>query len=751
MAAEIQERKEGLVSIWLIVLFAILTYSLVVPAAEAQTRELAGNRTTLRAVIPDDVPPTYFRDPKTHKAAGFAVDVMNEIAGRAGLSVVYTFEEDWPAIIAAVRSGRADIAPVLGMSEERTQILAFTTPVETVPVSLFVRSDNTTISGLKSGIAVGVMRGSAAYDAIKKQYSSDIALKNYEHFSEGLFDLLAGQIDVFCCPATTLRLLARGAGVEDKIKTVGAPLMELKRGMAMRKDDVDLFAKLNAVTEAFVGSPEYQKIYSKWYGRKRPYFTLSKQNVQTIIVIALIIIAMASWRHRSMLGMNRRLLQSEAALKEAQNIARIGRWELDLLNNSLRWSDTIFDIFEIDQTQFGATYEAFLETIHPDDRETVNKAYTESLKNKQPYDVTHRLLMKDGRVKWLSEVCRTDYNPQGQAIRSVGIVQDITEQKQVEDALRESEKRYRQLFENMQEGFMIQDVITDDAGKPLDVRYLDVNPAVERFLGKRRVEIIGKTRTQVLGTPDPAVVEANIRVADTGQPLHMERYSSGAKRWYESFSYSFGPGQVATLVLDVTERKRAEEKVRQSGAKFRNLFDSSTDGIFIIDLEGNFIDLNTTAYTRLGYTKEEMLALHISKLDHPEFSPHAAERMKQIQEHGFAVFESAHLRKDGSAMPVEVNARLMEYDGRTVFFSMIRDITERKKAEKALRESEKRYHVLFDQSPDGILLIDTEGKILEFNDAAHRQLGYSREEFAQLRLFDLDPVESPEEIRGSLS
>jgi PAS domain S-box-containing protein len=536
----------------------------------AQNRELAGGRRSITAVIHSDAPPTYYQDPKTQKAAGFAVDVMDEIAGRAGLSVTYTFEKDWPAIVAAVTSGRADLAPVLGISEARNKLLVFTTPVETVPVSLFVRSDNTTISSLQPGLVVGVIRGSAAYDAISTKYPSGISLKSYDYFSEGLFDLLAGQIDVFCCPATTLTLLAREAGVEDRIKVVGAPVMELKRGMAMRQDNAELFAKLNAVTEDFVGSPEYKRIYTKWYGKTKPLFAVSKKMLSSALLLFIAVGAMALWRYYSLIGLNRRLQ----------------------------------------------------------------------------------------RV--------------------------ISERTMAEESLRDSEHRYHQLFENMQEGFMIQDIITDDAGKPIDVRYLDVNPAIERFLGHTRAKIIGQTRTQVLGTADPAVVEANSRVAVTGQPLHMERYSAGAKRWYESFSYSFGPGQVATLVLDITERKRAEEKVRQSEAKYRGLFESSKDGIFIVDLDGNFIDINSTAYTRLGYTKEEMLALPISKLDPPEFALRVPERIKRIREHGFAVFDSAHQRKDGTTMPVEINARLFEYEGRSALLSVVRDITERKKAEEEL-------------------------------------------------------------------
>gem|GEM_PF-1715899 len=177
------------------------------------------------------------------------------------------------------------------------------------------------------------------------------------------------------------------------------------------------------------------------------------------------------------------------------------------------------------------------------------------------------------------------------------------------------------------------------------------------------------------------------------------RHNDGAERWVHGLGrlQLNAKGQPVTMIgtiQDITRRKETDEKVKQSEAKYRNLFESSRDGIFIIDLDGNFIDANTTAYTRLGYTKEEMLALHISKLDHPQFAPQVPDRMKQINEHGFAVFESAHLRKDGTAMPVEVNSRLMEYEGRTVYFSMIRDITERKNAEREIEDARLKIKIL---------------------------------------------------------
>ena len=136
---------------------------------------------------------------------------------------------------------------------------------------------------------------------------------------------------------------------------------------------------------------------------------------------------------------------SERRLKESQQIARIGQWELDLVNNQLYWSEGIYHLFEMDPDKFGTSYEAFLNAIHPDDRDFVNEAYTTSLKNKIPYDIIHRLLLKDGTIKYVNEICRTEYDKDGNAIRSIGTVQDITELKQVEEEL----KKHREHLEEL--------------------------------------------------------------------------------------------------------------------------------------------------------------------------------------------------------------------------------------------------------------------------------------------------------------
>jgi len=127
---------------------------------------------------------------------------------------------------------------------------------------------------------------------------------------------------------------------------------------------------------------------------------------------------------------------NESRLKEAQQVSHLGSWELDLGNSVLWWSDENYRIFGVEPGT-GNTYETFLATVHPDNREFVDKAYTGSVKNRTPYNIEHRLLMLDGSIKWVNERCETHYDEEGKPLRSVGTTMDISERKQAEEGLKE--------------------------------------------------------------------------------------------------------------------------------------------------------------------------------------------------------------------------------------------------------------------------------------------------------------------------
>lgn len=196
------------------------------------------------------------------------------------------------------------------------------------------------------------------------------------------------------------------------------------------------------------------------------------------------------------------------------------------------------------------------------------------------------------------------------------------------------------------------------------------------------------------------------------------------------------------MIDDITERKQAEERLRESEQKYRELINNMNDTVWVIDFDTSILDVNHAATAILGYTREEMLSMKVSELDTaltPKQIQNLANTMPQDK---VQVFETLHTTKQGQKIPVEVSSSLVIYDGRTVIMSIARDITEREQAEKALRENEERYRALIEYAPDGIVLIDADGKFKYTSPSVERIFGYTKED---LPTYDALAMTHPED------
>ncbi|MHB9097420.1 MAG: CheR family methyltransferase [Syntrophales bacterium] len=448
--------------------------------------------------------------------------------------------------------------------------------------------------------------------------------------------------------------------------------------------------------------------------------------------------------------------RSEERLKRAQEIAHLGSWELDLAANRLTWSDEVYRIFGLRPQKFTATYEAFLERVHPDDRGAVDAAYAESIReNLDAYEIEHRVIRKHtGEVRFVHERCQHFRDASGTIIRSGGMVHDITERKQAEEELRtlnaELEARVagqtaeirrtceaveveRQRFYNVLEMIPAYVVLlTPDYHVPFANRTFR-----ERFgqaPGKRCYE-------HLFGRTEPCEICETYRVLKTGSSHHWE-WTGPDGRNYDVFDYPFTDSDGAPFILemgiDVTEIRRAEAALREANETLeervaertaeleaarreaeaqKRLLESVMEvlpvGVAITDARGGNLKANR-AFDRLwggprppDGSIDDYAAYRAWWSDTGEPVRPEEWASSQAVQKGESVFgQMMEIQRFDGSRAFVINSASPLYDaGGKIFGSAvaIQDITDLRLAEKALRESEQRVRLKLQNilSPEG--------------------------------------------------
>jgi PAS domain S-box-containing protein len=216
----------------------------------------------------------------------------------------------------------------------------------------------------------------------------------------------------------------------------------------------------------------------------------------------------------------------------------------------------------------------WLTFVHPEDQEPTRQIKSSIVGGQEVYQFENRYVCKDGSIKWLS----WNSFPYPEEGIMFGVARDVTDRKEIEETLRFSENRYRMLFSEMEEGFALHEIICDDAGKPIDYRFLEINPAFELQTGLSRESLIGRRVLEVLPGTEPYWIEAFGRVALEDETLHYENYSSELGRWFSVSAFSPRPGLFATTVTDITERKQADELLQKSAQDLNVAYDATLQG-----------------------------------------------------------------------------------------------------------------------------------------------------------------------------
>jgi PAS domain S-box-containing protein len=243
----------------------------------------------------------------------------------------------------------------------------------------------------------------------------------------------------------------------------------------------------------------------------------------------------------------------------ATHSARMGIWDWNIVTNELIWDDRMYELYGLQPGQFGKAYEAWRQGVHPADVEYCDRAVQSALRGEQEYDIEFRVIYPDETLRYLKAYGSVTRDLHGKPLRMIGVNFDITERKVSEVALRESEEKFRMLFENMTTGFALHEMIYDDLGKPINYRYLAINPAFEKLTGISANALLGKTVLDLMPHTEDYWIQTYAKVAETGEPISYENYSRELRKHYGTWVFSPRKGQFAVIFSDVTERKQAEE------------------------------------------------------------------------------------------------------------------------------------------------------------------------------------------------
>jgi PAS domain S-box-containing protein len=402
-------------------------------------------------------------------------------------------------------------------------------------------------------------------------------------------------------------------------------------------------------------------------------------------------------------------------------------WELwwGTENKMLYCSPSCERISGYNREAFMADADLFERIVHPDDRDAFQKHLEGHKWERAPGELEYRIVRSDGETRWVGHACQPVFDTGGRFMGTRVSNRDITNSKQAEEGLRKSEERFRLIASSTPDHLIVQD---------LDLRYsLVINPQ----LGLTEQDMIGKTDHDFLSKEDAdKLTTIKKQVLDTGRPVRLEPSLLSRKGEEEFFNGSFIPtrgsdGRVDGLIgyfRNVTEHRRAEEQLQLQAM----VLDQIQDCVTVTDLEGRITYLNDAECRALKRRREDLVGLSVESYgDDPSKGATQRQIIEKTLSEGHWRGDVANFASDGSKLIMDCRTHLvMDEAGKPIAMcGTATDITERKQAEAALRESEQQYRSLFENSVDGILI--TDGQVIDANPAACKMFGMTREEICR--------------------
>ncbi len=391
------------------------------------------------------------------------------------------------------------------------------------------------------------------------------------------------------------------------------------------------------------------------------------------------------------------LRQTEERTLIAVEAAELGTWEWNLISGEVYWNEQHFQLLGIRPYKNPIRIDDFIRYVHPDDKQLVREEQERIMRDKTVYDVDFRIIRDTGEIRWLSSYGRVTAESTGKHTRVSGVIGDITDRQQAEQALRDSENRFRILVQNLPD----YAIFTIDPNGIIT----EWTEGAQRVKGYTAEEVIGKHISMFFAPHDleAGVLEREMaKAAQTGR-AELERLSirkGGEQFWVNEIATAIhnADGQLigfTKISRDITRQRRSQEALRQSEERLQIILDSITDHALITtDTRTIIAGWNPGAQELFGFTAEEAIGQPIAIIFTPEDRAAGApeKEAETARQQGRAADERYHQRKDGSRMYVSgVISPLFDADGQLMgYVKVARDLTQRKQMEQELRDADQR-------------------------------------------------------------
>jgi PAS domain S-box-containing protein len=433
------------------------------------------------------------------------------------------------------------------------------------------------------------------------------------------------------------------------------------------------------------------------------------------------------------------LRESEERFNLSMEATKDGLWDWNIRSDETYFSPGYYRMLGYEADAFPGKGNAWKDLVHPDDREHALRANMDCIEGRRDlFEVEYRMKDMNGEWRWIFGrgkcVARDE---QGRALRLVGTHVDITERKLAEEALRKSEERYRTILQTTMYGFWLAD---------MQGHLLEVNESYCRMSGYSKEELLTMSASDLEAAETDAETAAHMqRVMTLGDDRFETWHHRKNGSVYEvEISVQYKPskeGQLVAFLRDITDRKQAEEALADSELFNRGLVENMPDYIIVYGTDGKILYVNPATEMVLGYNAKDLVGTSVLSHIAEERRDEVISNMKVRQEgREVPAYETDIVTKDGHRRSVLVKGTPIRYHDNPAFLVLLVDITESKRVEAALRESEELFRVSMERAPDGVYMNDLEGNFLYGNRKAEEIIGYKREELIGRNFLDFNII-----------